>query len=114
MSAEHLFETTAHEHAISYDELAVYDRVSGTGRPTTQPGLDWIGQCACKLRPVQRPHRNITYSTHLKDADLAFAAEATGATERCNFERHPSRTRIGTVAQFGEQHRLAGFEPERS
>ena len=41
------------------------------------------------------------------------AAEAAGAAERRHLQRHPGRAGAGAVAQLGEQHRLAGLQPQR-
>ena len=41
------------------------------------------------------------------------APEARGAAERRHLERHPRRRRRRAVAQLGQQHRLAGLQPQR-
>ena len=82
-------------------------------RTAAQPRLDRIGDGSGELRSGEVPDREVADGAGSEHAELALAPEASGAAERGELERHPRRSGRGTVAQLGEQHRLAGLEPQR-
>ena len=111
MRAKVFVDMRTHERTVAHDRAPMNDGVSCRHRPAAQPRLNGVSDGTRKRGAGQRPHRYVANSTNCKRADLADAAEATGAAFGGNLERHAGVTRMSTIAQLGEQHCGARLEP---
>ena len=65
-------------------------------------------------RAVEPPDGQVADRTGRQHAQLALRGPRQPAPPSvAHLERHPRRARGGAVAQLGQQHRLAGLEPQR-